>query len=186
MLIARRKHSILHARDKSTRVRGVTIGAQPSRYRVVVGLSTGPSRRPRANPFALVTHHPFQTAGRVSSHRAHETPYRSRVSSKMSPTGHPRDDQTLSRLLYVGACRRAESYTSRLARCVRRTGRRKVWSRTEECPKEFAGIRGEHRDGEQFWRSRETSRESKIVIDGPRSVISIPRTIPQPESRLVP
>ena len=126
VLITRRKHSILHTRKRSARIQSFTAGAQPLKHQATVELSIGSSHRPRSNPSVLETRHPFQTAGQASYRQAQEFPYRLRVSSKMSPTGHPRDVQILSHLLRVGACQRAEAYTSRLVRCVRRTGQGRV------------------------------------------------------------
>ena len=122
-------------------VREFMMRSQPLRRQAAVELSTAASRQPRTNPSDLVTRRPFRTAGHASCHRVQETQYHLRVSSEMSPTGHPRDDQTLSRLLRVGAYRRAEAYTSRPVRCVRRIGQEKVCSCKGESPKEFGGSR---------------------------------------------
>ena len=99
---------------------------QPLEHQVVVELPTAASHQSRTSPSDPATRHPFQTAGQVSYRRVQGTPYRLRVSSRMSLTDHPHGDQTLSRLRCAGAFQKGGACISRLLRCAQWAGQGKA------------------------------------------------------------
>ena len=185
MFIARCKQPILYARNRSTHIGEVTMNNRPSEHQAAVGLPTAASHQSRTNPSDPAIRHPFQTAGPVSYHQVRGVPYRLRVSSRMSPTGHLHGDQMLSHLRRAGAFQKGGACTSRLVRCAQRVGQGKAWPSMERNPKGSVGFRVGSRDRERFWRSQGTFRKNKIGTGDPRSTIPIPRTTSPPELRFV-